>query len=543
VSVRNERGAIAIIVSVCMVSLMGITAIAVDLSMAWSERRSMQSGADLAALAGAVELGSGGGHQGAVDKILASVNANLPGVDAADWSSANCSDADALDSTAADLGLTPPTNCISFADDFTELRVKVPPQKMDTAFGPIIGIDEVTVKASANALGALPFGSPPPFAVLDGFQAGDSACLRTSSNLSPGDKWTGNGPGNAATADPSNPDPCDSAGLDASSQYMGTLNPPLWFDDAGSVICKSNEIGFLIAAGIDHQLARFIDSPTPGAGPSFGTGGYGVPDSRAVLDACGTIPTDKPNTLELTTGVTAQVLRCSLVTAKAGGCATRVPGPTGVASADARLHQGAYVQTTYEVVGERFDNEPLWNFIDPDINSLVAASPKAAPNACAEVYNAVTSADPSWDYYDKRDRMIECLERWKDTKYEAIFTKHIGDGGRFMFAPLLAEDNLSGGAGGGPTSCPGGGAPKCVHMMTGFRCTSRLCTFRPTASAPTATPTEPTSAATMPASHSAVATATRTSTVPRHSCSRAACCPERCAFRLRAATSSTQAAT
>ncbi len=453
---RRERGAVSIIVGVGVVFMLGIAAIAVDLGNGWAERRHVQNGADLAALAGAVELARGGDTQAAVDEILDSVNTNVRALAATDWMPATCSDGDELANTAADLGLTPATECISFNLDFSEVRVRVPPQTMDTSFAPVIGIDALTLNASANAGGLTAYEPPPPFAVLDGFEAGDEACLRTSSNIDPGEVWTGNGPGVAPSPVAGSVDPCDSNELDFSSQYMGTLDTPIWFDDAGNVICKSNEIAYLIAGGIDHRLARFTDNPDPGNSPGFGAGGYGVPDPREVEDECGTVPTERPNTIPLTTGTTSGMLRCGLLTARSGNCASAVPGPAGRADRPARLHQGDYVQSTYQFVGEDMDNEPLWNFIRPDIAMVTA------PGACTNIYN--NRSNPTWDYYDKHDEMVECLDRWKDTNYDPIFVDDIGRGARFMFAPLLAEDSLDPSDPQGPRSCITSASPQCVHI-------------------------------------------------------------------------------
>lgn len=455
---RSERGAIAIMTGVGLVMMLALTAIAVDLGRAWSERRSVQSAADLAALAGALELANSGEPQAALDEVLLAVDENLGvSVPTADWLVGSCTDGNALASTAASLGLTPATTCVSFSADLTEVRVRIPTQSMDTSFAPVIGIDQLSVGASANAYGSSAHTTSLPFAVLDGFSAGDQACLRTSSNIDAGEMWTGNGPGVAPSAVAGSTDPCDSAALDASSEFMGTLDPPIWYDDAGNVICKSNEIAYLIAAGLDHDLLRFRDTPDPTTSPPWGTGGYGKPDSREVEDRCSPVPAVAPNTVKLQTGVQSSLLRCGLVTARSGNCATTVPGPSGTSPLPARLHQGDYVQSTHRIVGEAFDNTPLWNFLRPDIASA------DVPAACANVY---TNRNHSgWDYYDKLDELTECLSDWKDNKYDFLFSESIIDSSRFLFAPLLAEDTLDDSVpNGGPTSCPSSSATKCVHF-------------------------------------------------------------------------------
>ncbi|MGI9624204.1 MAG: pilus assembly protein TadG-related protein, partial [Acidimicrobiales bacterium] len=452
---KQERGAIAIIIGVGMIMIVGFVAIAVDLGGAWAERRHVQSGADLAALAGAVEFANSGGAQAAVNEVLASVDSNVRPLSSSDWLPAGCTDSDALARTAATLGLTPASECISFNYDFSEIRVRVPPQTMDTSFAPVIGVDKITVGAAANAGGGIRNGAPPPFAVLDGFEAGQTTCLRTSSNIAPGEVWQGNGTSSAPSPVVGSVDPCDSTALAFSSEYMGTIDPPVWYADDGSLICRQNETAYQIAAGVDHTFARFSDSPTPGS-PTYGSGGYGIPDSRAVQDQCGPPPSSRPNTVELTTGVSNGDLRCGLITARSGSCASSVPGPTGVANHAARLHQGDYVQSTYTFLGEAMDNEPLWNFLRTDIASV------SAPAACLTIFTNRGNTT-TWDYYDKRDQMTLCLNAWKSNPYDPIFSADIVKSGRFIFAPRLAEDNLGTGAG-APTACLASSAPKCVHI-------------------------------------------------------------------------------
>src|SRR4051794_13186190 len=48
---KDERGAVAIIVALIMVVLLGFAALAVDISAAWSEKKQLQNGADAGALA------------------------------------------------------------------------------------------------------------------------------------------------------------------------------------------------------------------------------------------------------------------------------------------------------------------------------------------------------------------------------------------------------------------------------------------------------------------------------------------------------------
>ena len=48
---RDERGAVAVMVALLMVPLIGFAAIAIDVAAMWSERQQLQNGADAGALA------------------------------------------------------------------------------------------------------------------------------------------------------------------------------------------------------------------------------------------------------------------------------------------------------------------------------------------------------------------------------------------------------------------------------------------------------------------------------------------------------------
>jgi Flp pilus assembly protein TadG len=73
----DERGAVAIIVALVMVMLLGFAALAVDVSAMWSEKRQLQNGADAGALAIAQACASGAcGATGATAQSFAVANRN-----------------------------------------------------------------------------------------------------------------------------------------------------------------------------------------------------------------------------------------------------------------------------------------------------------------------------------------------------------------------------------------------------------------------------------------------------------------------------------
>ena len=183
--IHTDRGTSALLIAASLLLLLGLAALAVDIGATKDERGLDQHGADTSALGGALEIAIGQPSattpltQLAVDEVLGLVDTNVrPG---ADW--LNCADSDPLELSAADLLLTPATDCISFFK-FEKIRVRIPSQSVDAAFGGVVGIGELQTSAFAEAsLSQFPgIGSPPPFVAPDGTRAGDYICLRTSSS-------------------------------------------------------------------------------------------------------------------------------------------------------------------------------------------------------------------------------------------------------------------------------------------------------------------------------------------------------------------------
>lgn len=449
-------------VAITMVLLMGMSAIAVDLGLAFAEKRTDQIGADTAVMAGAIDLVQGQSTQQVFDRIDTFVDTNIRPVDDAAW--AGCTDPNPLPVTAADLGVVPATQCVSF-DTFEKIRVRVPDQGVDTTFGALLGFDIIDVAAAAEALGIqfTSIGSPPPFALLTGFGGGDLVCLRTSAAGNPPPMMLGNGPGSAPPNLPSRdamePDPCDDVAYPADSETFGLLGPWSYFDSDGSIACKLNVNDYFIAAGIDHPVGTYFGKYGVGYSPGDpevedGSGCGGNPKS----------PVNGPDTFAIKTGLTAQELRCGMITLRAGQCATTVSGPAGTTlSSDARLHQGDHVQSTYRFLGERMDNAALWDFFT---GGATISFSGAVPSACDDLASALNNSDPDWDYYDKRDALLTCLQDWVSGNYSTqLFTADLWNSSRFSFIPQIAETTLdaSAGPGVGPSPCPESGG-QCVHI-------------------------------------------------------------------------------
>ena len=445
--VFGERGASAILITASLLLLFGLAAIAIDIGATKDERGFDQHASDASSLGGALELGLTGNYQPAVTDALRLVDANLgQSISSAEWEA--CSDPTPLNAstTALALGLSPATQCVSFFG-FELVRVKLPDQVVDAAFAPILGVDQLTTSAVAVArVNSFPgIGNPPPFVVPSGTGSGQLLCLRTSSSgpaMPP--LWTGFGPNTPAGEGP-DADPCDDSIYDPDDSFFGTLNPLTYFDpDTGDVVCRQNLIDLAIANGIDHGLTTFD--------PPFVVGVTNPTGGQVVEGDCNPIPVGGVNTMILDTGLTSPILRCGLLSTNGGTCGTSVPGPPSTsASATPRLKQGDFANSGVEFVGEEMDDMALWEFLD-DPTGL------NWPNACDNLY--ANRSTPSWDYFDKKDALLDCLGAWSSAVHDPLFSDDILRTPRFAWIPFLAESNLTT----QPTACPSSAAPQCVHF-------------------------------------------------------------------------------
>jgi Flp pilus assembly protein TadG len=139
---QEERGAVAVIVAVAMVPLLGFVAIAVDVGALYSEKAQLQNGADAAALAIAQACGSSGCMTAATRSAAQSGVATLV-------------NANANDGTATLATPTFPTaNSVTVtvaARDGTAA-----PGRLALVFAPVLGIDTAAVSATATVA----WGSP-----------------------------------------------------------------------------------------------------------------------------------------------------------------------------------------------------------------------------------------------------------------------------------------------------------------------------------------------------------------------------------------------
>ena len=129
---KDERGAVGVLVALLMVPLLGLAAIGVDVAALWADRQQLQAGADAAALAIAQDCArSVCGTAGSTAQSLAVANAN--------------------DAVTAEV-LTSPLSTSS-----REVTVRTTGTRQHV-FAPVIGTDSTTVSTEATARWGAPSG-------------------------------------------------------------------------------------------------------------------------------------------------------------------------------------------------------------------------------------------------------------------------------------------------------------------------------------------------------------------------------------------------
>ena len=437
-----------------LTGILTMSALAVDIGAAYSERRHDQNTADVAVMSGAVEAVLGGGI---IDKVVAEVRDKVDTtlgreVSPDEWLA--CRDDERLHFTARDLAtanpvIAPVTDCISFSRTFEEVRVRLPSQTALGVFGPALGFGEIEVSAGANASIESATGGL-PFVALSTATKGDFVCLRTSSAKVPLPLANGNGPGKPATfpgpTDPSaRPDPCHAKEFDTLAENFGTLKP--WRYETCTQ--QNDDVEVAIAIGLDHPMGIFPN----GYDPSLpkGPDGNVLPEYQVRQDGAPYTGTNRcrsafPNTFELDEGLNESGLSCALIKHELELCNGVTP----------RLQSGkystkqAFTLMDYDV----FDNVPPWQFM----RDGSVLSSEGSPQSCVDVANSRTStAGPTepgyWDHYDRFDSLIQCLKEWGQPRSDdptdgtyprnVLFEDELGESARFGFVPQVHETSLA----------------------------------------------------------------------------------------------------
>ncbi len=250
---EDDRGAVIVLFAITAVVLFGFGAIAVDSAHAFVERRDSQAAADVSAIGGAITLidSTGTDTERATNLVTETMSIAARNLGAGlDW--AGCTDAgkpSQFDVSAASVfasGDPLATDCISWASDWTEVRVRIPTRSINTFFAGVIGFDTVDVNAFAE-VGAVVQGAGGvlPLGVLNGGTNG-LVCIKTGPKFPP--ECAPNVSGNFDFLD------FNMFG----NTLMGTSA-----QCSGSAVVKLKEN---IAHGIDHDLAAAPSSPTDHSG-------------------------------------------------------------------------------------------------------------------------------------------------------------------------------------------------------------------------------------------------------------------------------------
>lgn len=459
---RGERGVSAVVFALMLTALLGVSALAVDVGAAYTDRRHHQNTADAAVMSAAVESVLGGGViNEVVAEVRDKVNTTLgTTVSAAEWTA--CQDPDQLHHTTNELKtgnptISPATDCISFSRAFDRVRVKLPLRESMGVFGPALGFGRLKTTAAAVAQIQAPGGiGAPPFVALSTATQGDFVCLRTSSSPQPQTLLDGRGPG-TPPAPGLRADPCDSTVYDTSSENFGTLSPYRYL---GGCTRQNADVEVAVSIGIDHIMGYFPKGYDP-------TSSDPVKKTERI-DGGASCTTAFPNTFQIDTGFNAQGLRCALLSNK------NTTDCNGVAP---RFKQGPYVQDTHTFAGEAMDNtapwdylrpaETLWDEGAPDACVVLAASRASDPHTPGvngdepDAYVAPTAYDKwgvptststiamagindsHWDHYDRYDAFTKCLEEWNPADDPVLFTEGLARSPRFAFIPKVAESSLS----------------------------------------------------------------------------------------------------
>jgi Flp pilus assembly protein TadG len=263
----SQRGAVAVIVGIMMVVLLGSTALAVDLGAKRATDGRVVTAADASALTAAQKLSQGLSTSAACNAARAMVTANEPG----------------STMTSCTVGTTSSGQNIVTVD----VTAQVP-----FAFAPVIGFDSGTARAEATArwgelgvVGARPFALCMP--VLQGLL--DSWTSASTSAIGPVTVPYGKGsqtasctegggvPGNWGTLDfdggsNGTPDQIDWI----TNGYSGTLYPDTWIEgDPGALSNSvSGALDSLVASGTIFPIPLFNSATGSGANAQFEVIGF-----------------------------------------------------------------------------------------------------------------------------------------------------------------------------------------------------------------------------------------------------------------------------
>lgn len=418
----RERGVSALLTASALLLMMGMAAIALDVSAGYNERRQDQTAADAGALAGALEYVLGG--SAASNKVTEYVAVNLDttaGAMQTAWES--CVDPAAERNTQPGdnfVALPPPSGwtvtdpddwCISVDSAKALLRVRVPLQSTSTTFGRVLGMNEINTFAVAVArIESRGSGGILPFGLGSGANGGYHTCLSDA-------------PSGLAT------NPCDGG----TTGNFGTLkirqfgNTTLGTSTNCTASPLDQTLAQNIAVGTDHEVVTDPDGLT----------------SNEVRDECFNPGVDTLNTDTSFSEFGAE-----------DGMVGPVPG---MPAATPRLKQtGPFTGPIFN--DHRINDKPLWEYL---LNT-VTYDGTVAPTTCDPAsftggvadYNGNGLPDDDFDGDGIQDQarswqhMAKCLDDYASGLYATvIFDETILDNSsRFGYLPQFWEDDLGTGS-------------------------------------------------------------------------------------------------
>ena len=410
----DDKGASAVLIAMVMVVILGIAALTVDAAAGWNERRQDQTASDLSAVAGGLSFGD---NDAIAAQVKATARANVDTTYTnAEWTAlwTGCTDPGRPLGYTALVTSSGTEQCISINPSF--LRVRLPDQVIEAAFGRTIGIDTLTTNADAivtlfplGGNGALPFA-------IRGNSTSGEICLDTStgSKIVP---------------------PCD--GNEQGS--FGNIAPPIFGNpiigtspQCSGQTASGGYIAESIAMGIDHLILSMSSAAWSAGGldpDRKQDAKYNLVDPFSNMDECNDTGGE---IAEAADGVPINAVIIDTGNSVKDAITEGTMTGTGYADgADARLTRTG-PQRSVDGIG--LDNVPLWNHLLPG----------ASPSECdGSTYAALPDIDT------KNTQMRDCLKNWTPADGQIIADSILGSA-RLGVAPRIWFNVYGSGIGASP---------------------------------------------------------------------------------------------